>query len=65
MHPRSLLLVGLVLIATSSANAQRMEAGQLVTPFSAAKPGKALPEGWSALFLGSLKTPTDYRLRRE
>jgi hypothetical protein len=61
MHPASSLLVGMALIAASTASAQQMEAGQLVTPFSAAKPGTALPAGWSALYLGSLKTPTDYR----
>jgi len=61
MHPATSLLVGLALMAASTAGAQRMEAGQLVAPFSAAKAGKALPDGWSALFLGSIKTPTDYR----
>ena len=37
-----------------------MEAAPLVTPFSSAKPGAALPAGWEPLTFGSLKTPTKY-----
>jgi hypothetical protein len=39
-----------------------MEAAPLVAPFSAAKPGAALPPGWQPLSLGSNKTPTTYGL---
>ncbi|MBK9117191.1 MAG: DUF3047 domain-containing protein [Betaproteobacteria bacterium] len=46
--------------ASPPAGAQTMQAGQLVTPFSAAKPGTALPQGWEPLTFGSLKTPTKY-----
>ena len=55
------LLLALALAAPSAVNAQRMEAAPLVTPFSAAKPGTALPAGWEVLLLGSSKTPTDYK----
>jgi hypothetical protein len=54
------VLLGLALAASLPAAAQSMQAGQLVTPFSAAKPGSALPQGWEPLTFGSLKTPTRY-----
>lgn len=64
------IVLGLSLTMATNAWAQpaapasappRMESGQLVTPFAAAKPGTALPAGWEPLTFGSLKTPTDYR----
>ncbi len=55
------LLLALALAAAAPAGAQRMEAGPLVTPFSAARPGTDLPQGWEPLSFGSLKTPTKYR----
>jgi len=61
MLPAPALLYGLALTANSTASAQKMEAGQLVTPFSAAKPGTELPPGWEVLRLGSIKTPTEFR----
>lgn len=63
-------VLGLSLVTSATAGAQpaapaaappRMEASQLVTPFSSAKPGTALPARWEPLTFGSLKTPTDYR----
>ena len=57
-----LLAVALLPTAGPPAGAQSMQAGQLVTPFSAAKPGAALPQGWEPLTFGSLKTPTKYDL---
>lgn len=57
-----LLAVALLPAAGPPAGAQSMQAGQLVTPFSAAKPGAALPQGWEPLTFGSLKTPTKYDL---
>ena len=54
------VLLGLALTAPPPAAAQGMQAGQLVAPFSSAKPGGALPPGWEPLTFGSLKTPTKY-----
>ena len=42
-----------------------MEAAPLVVPFSAAKPGTALPSGWEVLSLGSTKTPTEFKFVEE
>lgn len=70
MLPATRFVLGLSLVVSTVAAAQpaaptaaapRMEAGQLVTPFSSAKPGAALPAGWEPLTFGSLKTPTEYR----
>ncbi len=55
------LIVALALAASPVAHAQSMAAAPLVTPFSDAKPGTALPPGWEVLLLGSSKTPTDYK----
>ena len=61
MHPATSIVLGLIFAAASHALAQpRMEAAPLVTPFSSAKPGAALPAGWEPLTFGSLKTPTKY-----
>ena len=64
MRTATALLLAVALLATAGppAGAQSMQAGQLVTPFSAAKPGAALPQGWEPLTFGSLKTPTKYDL---
>ena len=61
MRPATTLILALALAASSAASAQRMEGSQLVTPFSAAKPGTALPSGWEVLSLGSTKTPTEFK----
>lgn len=48
-----------VLLAGAPA-AQTMQGSPLVTPFSSAKPGTALPPGWEVMRLGP-KTPTEYK----
>src|SRR5438128_6736384 len=52
------------LIATGSAVAQSpsTESGQLVPPFSAAKPGTAFPPGWMPVKINDQKKPTQYDL---
>lgn len=60
MRTATALLASLAVAAALPAAAQSMQAGQLVTPFSAARPGTALPRGWEPLSFGSLKTPTKY-----
>ena len=52
-------------LTAGTAYAQSMEATPLVTPFSAARPGSALPAGWQQFRLGSNKTPTIYRFVEE
>jgi hypothetical protein len=59
------LILALALAAASTANAQRVEGAPLVAPFSAAKPGTALPSGWEVLSLGSTKTPTEFKFVEE
>src|SRR4029450_11457822 len=59
------LILALALAASSVANAQQPEGAPLVAPFSAAKPGTALPSGWEVLSLGSTKTPTESQLRED
>ena len=59
--PAATLLILALALAASVADAQRMEAAPLVAPFSAAKPGTALPSGWEVLTLGSTKTPTEFK----
>jgi hypothetical protein len=61
--PAALTLILLLALAAASvgASAQRVEGAALVTPFSAAKPGTALPSGWEVLTLGSTKTPTEFK----
>jgi Protein of unknown function (DUF3047) len=59
------LILALALAMSSATNAQRMEGAPLVAPFSAAKPGTALPSGWEVLSLGSTKTPTEFKFVEE
>ena len=59
------LILALALAASSVASAQKMEGTPLVTPFSAAQPGTALPPGWEVLSLGSTKTPTEFKFVEE
>jgi hypothetical protein len=65
MRPRTTLILGLAVAASSAASAQRMEGPPPVTPFSAAKPGTALPPGWEVLSLGSTKTLTEFKFVQE
>ena len=60
-HPAPALLLVLALGAATAAHGQRMESSPLVTPFSAAKPGKDLPPGWELLKFGSFKNPTEFK----
>lgn len=53
-----------VLLCAASAAAQTMEAAPLVTPFSSAKPGTALPRGWETLRLGP-KKETEFKFVEE
>jgi hypothetical protein len=63
MRPPALPFAALALAAAIAGQAQdRMEASPLVAPFSAAKPGGALPHGWQPVSLGGSKTPTKYAL---
>jgi len=56
-----LVLVGsLTAVAATAALAQSMSAAPLVTPFSAAKPGAALPAGWLPVKINDTKKPTVY-----
>lgn len=59
MPAATTLILALALVAASSA--AMAQGAPLVTPFSAAKPGTALPPGWEVLSLGSTKTPTVYK----
>ena len=59
------LTLALALAASSVASAQQPEGAPLVAPFSAAKPGTALPSGWEVLSLGSTKTPTEFKFVEE
>ena len=45
---------------TAAALAQSMTASPLVTPFSAAKTGTALPQGWAPIKINETKKLTDY-----
>jgi hypothetical protein len=58
-----MLRAALVVIAASSApaaHAQSASAAPLVTPFSEAKPGSALPSGWAPVKINDQKKPTIY-----
>jgi hypothetical protein len=48
--------------AAAIALAQDMSANAVVAPFSAAKPGGALPRGWQPVKFGPLKHETEYKL---
>lgn len=61
MRPATIPILVLALAASSATSAQGTNAAPLVTPFSAAKPGTALPPGWEVLSLGATKTPTVYK----
>ena len=61
MRYASLHALALGLLLAGTAAAQKMEASQLLAPFSAASVGTTLPAGWTELRLGPLKTPTVYR----
>ena len=50
----------LALMAAFPAAGQSMSAAPLVTPFSQATPGAALPPGWSAVKINDQKKPTIY-----
>jgi hypothetical protein len=50
-----------IVASACDASAQSLQASPLVTPFSSAKPGTALPAGWQALSFGPLKNPTQFR----
>jgi len=50
---------------SAAALAQSMTAAPLVTPFSAAKPGTALPQGWSPIKINEQKKPTVYEFVEE
>ena len=54
-------IVVLGCLMAGTANSQSMEATALVTPFSVARPGSALPAGWQQFRLGGNKMPTIYR----
>ena len=61
MRPRiAVLCVAFAVLPCSAALAQSMSAAPLVTPFSAAKPGTALPEGWAPIKINDQKKPTVY-----
>ena len=50
MRPRiAVLCVAFAVVPCAAALAQSMSAAPLVTPFSAAKPGTVLPEGWAPI----------------
>jgi hypothetical protein len=59
MPAATLLILALALAASSMSNAQQATSAPLVAPFSAAKPGTALPSGWEVLS-SSTKTPTEF-----
>ena len=62
MRPHTLSLC-FALTAASLASpllAQSMTAAPLVTPFSAAKAGTALPQGWAPIKINDQKKPTTY-----
>lgn len=61
MRPATILLLAFALAVSSAASAQQAAGGAVVTPFSTAMPGGALPRGWEVLSLGSTKTPTVYK----
>jgi DUF3047 family protein len=65
MPSATTLILALALAALSMANAPRSEGAEVVTPFSVAKPGTALPPGWEVLSLGSTKTPTEFKFVEE
>jgi hypothetical protein len=54
------LASGLALLSTTAGAQSSLQASPLVTPFSAAKPGTALPGGWQSLSFGALKNPTQF-----
>lgn len=57
----TILAVSIALAGSPVAHAQSVQASPLVAPFSSAKPGTALPQGWEALSFGSFKNPTEFR----
>ena len=54
---RAVAVCGFVLAALPQVSAQ----SAAVVPFSSAKPGTAMPQGWHVLKLGSLKNLTEYK----
>lgn len=66
MRYDSFAIVGIaclaVALATSITSAQRIESAPLLVPFSSARPGTVLPDGWELFRLAPNKAPTLYRL---
>jgi len=55
----------LAMLAAPHALAQSMTSAPLVTPFSQAKPGTALPQGWLPIKINDQKKPTLYEFVEE
>jgi len=67
MRPRTVTLCVVFAVApwTATALAQSTTTAPLVTPFSAAKPGTALPQGWSPIKINEQKKLTVYEFVEE